>query len=134
MNTKKLISMVEFILEIDWLTTIEFCNKYQIPRPKFHGDVDYCVSEIFRIDAVKQNMFVSYAKLLNKDLTTDILIKQFDFETLDVNGGFPSYRLGKYTIQNDSYGFRLLPYDSVDGYRVNKVSDLVSLGLFYNER
>lgn len=128
-----LVSMVDFILQIDWLTTTEFCTKYQIPLPKHAQDIDFNVSEFLRIDAIKHRMFVDYAKFLNNKITTDHLVKQFNFEPLDVRGGFPRFKLGKYEIVNNEYGFVLQPYDSVDGFNINKIGDLTSLGISYNK-
>ena len=129
---KKLISLIDYVLQIDFMTTVEFCNVYQIPKPKFACDVDFGVSEIFRIDAIKQKMFVDYAKFLNKDITVDIL-KTLGFNQAVYKGeNMPEYTNGKYEIANDKYGFYLQPYDSVDGQRVRKVFQLCELGLTIN--
>ena len=59
----------EYILEIDWLTTTEFCNKFNVPHPRFTGEVESSVNEMLRIDAVKHRMFVEKAKEIRKNLT-----------------------------------------------------------------
>jgi len=64
MKVKKLIPMVQFILEIDWMTTKEFCETYQIPLPTVTGGVN----DFLQVDAIKHKMFVEYAKFLNKPL------------------------------------------------------------------
>jgi len=71
---KKLISMVDFILEIDWLTTKEFCDKYKVPLPFFTGEVKSSAEQFLQIDAIKQKMFVEYAKFLNKKLTLEMFV------------------------------------------------------------
>jgi len=69
---KKLISMVDFILEIDWLTTKEFCDKYKVPYPVFTGEIQSSVDQFLQIDAIKQKMFVEYAKFLNKKIILEM--------------------------------------------------------------
>jgi len=59
--------MIDYILDIDWLTTKEFCDKYKIPIPIATRDINWNVSEFFRIDAIKWKMVMEYAKKLNKD-------------------------------------------------------------------
>ncbi len=56
--------MVQFILEIDWMTTKEFCETYQVPLPTLIGGVN----DFLQVDAIKHKMFVEYAKFLNKPL------------------------------------------------------------------
>jgi hypothetical protein len=74
MNTQKLISMVDFILNIDMMTTKEFCEKYCIPSQK-------CNVEFYlQIDAIKHKMFVEYAKFLNTPLKISM------FYPFDENG------------------------------------------------
>lgn len=132
MKNQKLISMVDFILEIDWMTTKEFCEKHGIPVPYFTGEVESSAKLLLQVDAIKHRMFVDYAKLLNKNITTEILTKNLGFESIDARGGYPSYVKWKYKIVNDQYGFRLEPYDSVDGCRIHKLNDLISYGIIYN--
>jgi len=126
----KLIPMVQFILEIDWMNTKEFCNKYSVPLPRFTGDIQTSADKFLQIDAIKHKMFVEHAKLLNKEINTDILVKNLGFEILPVRGN-PQYKNGKYTVSNDQYGFYLEPYDSIDGERLDKLSDLTSYGFTY---
>ncbi len=122
--------MVRFILDIDWMTTIEFCETYKIPHPYFIGDIKTSADLFLQVDAIKQKMFVEYAKLLNKDITAELL-KKLGFECLDTRGGFQIYKNGKYQIIDDQYGFWLDPYDSADGRRVHKINDLIDLSLTY---
>lgn len=55
-------SMIDFILNTDWMTTTEFCKYHGVPLP--------CISEsadgLLRIDAIKHRMFVDYAKKLGR--------------------------------------------------------------------
>lgn len=60
-------AMIKYILEIDALTTTEFCNKYNVPKPVFTGEVNSSVNEMLRIDAVKHRMFVQKAKEIFKN-------------------------------------------------------------------
>lgn len=130
----KIISMVQFVLDIDWMTTKEFCAEYSIPRPYFTGDIKSSADQFRKLDVIKHKMFVEYAKLLNKNITTEILQKNMAFESVDVRGGNPQFKNGKYTITNDEFGFWLEPYDSVDGCRISKIEDFVNYGLTYNDQ
>lgn len=133
METKKLVSMVDFILEIDWLTTKEFCDAYGIPYPYFTGEIKSSVDQFLQVDAIKHKMFVEYAKFLRKDLKIEMFIGEnpifVGFEKVDVRGGNPKVKNRKYEITNDQFGFWLEPYDSVDGYRLHKIQDLVGLNV-----
>lgn len=125
--------MIDFILEIDWLTTKEFCDKYSVPHPVFTGQIKSSADQFLRIDVVKQKMFVEYAKFLNKKLT----IEMFEGERKIFIGGqyidrqpstnYNTYEiLGKAvfkdsnTTKNSSLGL--------------KINDLVSFGITYIER
>lgn len=125
--------MVQFILEIDWMTTKEFCDTYSVPRPYFTGDVKTSADKLLQVDAIKHKLFVEYAKFLAKDISIDILKNKLGFADLEVRGGYPKFSNGKFTITNDEYGFWLEPYDSVDGIRLSKVEDLVGYGFNYND-
>lgn len=74
-----LISMVNFILETDWLTTKEFCDKYNVPLPKFTGEVNSSVNELLAIDAIKHRYFVEYAKMLNRKITINDFVSDKPF-------------------------------------------------------
>lgn len=76
MKTKNLIPMVDFILNIDWMTTTEFCNETGAPLPTIKGGVN----SFLQIDAIKHRMFVEYAKFLKKPLEMSM------FYPLDENG------------------------------------------------
>ena len=54
--------MVDFILEMDWLTTTEFCEKYNVPQPEISKGIDGGVKTLLQIDTIKQRMFVEKAK------------------------------------------------------------------------
>ena len=136
MKTSKLIPMVQFILDIDWMTTIEFCNTYEVPHPQWTGDVRTSADKFLQVDAIKHKMFTEYAKFLSKKLTVKMFTgtnpKIIGFESVDVRGGNPKFKNGKYEITNDEFGFFLEPYDSVDGCRISRVEDLVNYGFSYN--
>lgn len=55
-------SMITFILNIDWMTTTEFCNAYNVPLPT----VNEGVNGLLRIDAVKHKMILDRAKALDR--------------------------------------------------------------------
>ncbi|HTJ53321.1 MAG TPA: hypothetical protein VL443_27890 [Cyclobacteriaceae bacterium] len=55
-------SIKDFILELDWLTTKEFCEKYNIETPSWKGSVELAASEFLNIDAIKWNMVKDFAK------------------------------------------------------------------------
>jgi hypothetical protein len=57
METIKLKSMIQFILDIDWMTTEEFCEAYHIPIPVFTGDVKSSADQLLQIDAVKHRIY-----------------------------------------------------------------------------
>ncbi len=130
--------MVKFILEIDWLTTKEFCDKYSVPHPFYTGEVNSSVDKLLQVDAVKHRMFLEYAKFLNKDLTKDMFVGEspifVGFEVVDVcDGAFTlsgesvntQVKNEKYTITFVKDGFYL---DS-DGVRLVKIEDLASAKL-----
>lgn len=52
----------QFVLDLDWLTTVEFCDKYKIPHPYFTGDVKTSADQFLRLDAIKYRMIVEKAK------------------------------------------------------------------------
>lgn len=70
MAAKKLIPMTQFILDIDWMTTKEFCEEFKVPLPTVTGGAN----DFLQIDAIKQKIFVEYAKFLNMDLREDMFI------------------------------------------------------------
>jgi hypothetical protein len=60
-------TMIEYILEIDSMTTKEFCDKFKVPHPYFTGDVESSANLLIQIDAIKYKMFVEYAKDLRRN-------------------------------------------------------------------
>lgn len=128
--------MVDYILEIDWLTTVELCNKYGIPLPKFTGQVDSSVSEIFRIDAIKQKMFVDYAKFLSKNITLEMFVgSNAIFDNFETTINSDKIRVLKKKNENQVYSY-LDSEDFIMHYPrgAKKLYELTSLGLFYSER
>ncbi len=132
MQSKTLIPMHQFILEIDFMSTSEFCDTYGVPHPYFTGDVQSSADKFLQVDAIKHKIFVEYAKFLNKPLTTEILLKLLGFEAVDIRAGNEKYKQGQYVIENDEFGYWLEPYGSVDGLRIHKVNDLVFLNISHN--
>jgi hypothetical protein len=129
MKTKKLVPMIQFILDIDWMTTTEFCNETGAPIPTIKGGVD----SFLQIDAIKHRLFVEYAKFLNKELTYEM------FE-----GEKRIFECGKYIDRQPSTQFNTYEVNGVVLFadtntqrnvsRGLKVSDLTTLGISYNER
>jgi hypothetical protein len=126
MKTKELLSMVDFILEIDFMTTIEFCKNYEVQLPTIQAGAN----GLLQIDAIKHKMFVEYAKFLNKKLTIDMFEGE---KNLFVGGKYvdrqPSIHWNTYEIRN-----RVVFQDS-NGKQNNsiglKVSDLCGFGVLY---
>lgn len=125
----KLITMVQFIIEMDWLSTKEFCTKYNVPRPRWTGDIKSSSDQLLNIDAIKHKMFVEYAKILNKEITVGILQERMGFKSIETRSDRFTYKNGKVEIVNDQYGFWFNGYDGIDGKRISRVEDLVSLEL-----
>ncbi|MES2287521.1 MAG: hypothetical protein V4547_17635 [Bacteroidota bacterium] len=128
---RKLVSMVDYILAIDWMGTAEFCKEYGIQEPYFTGEIESSAKQFLKVDCVKHRLFVQHAKFLNKPLN-GAMLKGLEFHCIDMCGGHPQYESGKYQITNDEYGFYLQPYDSVDGARISKVMDLIGLEVYYH--
>lgn len=122
--------MVDFILEIDFMTTGEFCKNYELQLPTIQDGAN----GLLQIDAIKHKMFVEYAKILSRNISVQVLKTNLGFTDIETRGGFPRFKNGKYFITHDDFGFWLEPYDSVDGIRLSKIGNLVGLGIFYNDR
>lgn len=60
----------QFVRELDWLTTKEFCEKYNIEIPSWKGNVQLAASEFIRLDAIKWNMTKEFVKHGIKNSTT----------------------------------------------------------------
>lgn len=130
----KLIPMIQYILEIDWLGTKEFCDKFNVPVPTWKGSVPLASYEMHVVGDIKGKMYVDYAKILNKELSEDLLLKKIGFIRVeDLRGAYPTFKNGKYEIINDVYGWWRSAYDSVDAKRVHRISDLLDLELTYTE-
>lgn len=59
---EKMESMTDYILNIDWMTTTEFCKTYDVPLPT----VSDGVNGFLQVDAIKHKMFVEHAKKLRR--------------------------------------------------------------------
>lgn len=57
--------LINFILEIESLTTSEFCKKYDIELPSWKGIIEVATIEFLRLDAIKWRMVKDKAKELN---------------------------------------------------------------------
>jgi len=146
MTKKKLISVLDYILDIDWLTTKEFCSKYNVPAPTIKGGVN----DFLQVDAIKQKMFVEYAKFLNKNITEDMFIgenaifpdfvkcSQKDAAIKGISKSFDNFGKNEFSItilrlSGKEYGQKdKLSY--VTSYHLKKINDLVKDGVYYNER
>lgn len=62
-------SMIKFILDIDWMTTTEFCNTYKIPLPTASGGA----AGFLAVDAIKHKMFVDHAKKLSRAAGAELI-------------------------------------------------------------
>jgi len=77
-EAEELKPMVDFILEIDWMTTVEFCDKYKVPHPRMvmgaggQPDIRKSADMFLQVDAIKQKMFVEHAKKLARQTPTKI--------------------------------------------------------------
>lgn len=70
----KLVSMVQYILDIDFLSTIEFCDTFGVPHPVFTGEVKSTADQFLQIDAIKNRLFKDYAKFLNQPLNLKMFV------------------------------------------------------------
>jgi hypothetical protein len=127
----KLVNLTDFVVNLDYLTTKEFCHTHKVPEPTVHEGTE----GLFRIDSIKHRFVVQYAKFLKKSITTDILVKTFGFLPQNERSNiYLPYVWDKYTIRTDQYGFWLNAYDGIDGRRVHTLGDLVDLGLVYKDK
>lgn len=63
----------DFVLELDFMTTTEFCAKYNIPPPKLDkNDLEKSALDFLRIDAIKWKMVMEYAKNLRSIKTPSV--------------------------------------------------------------
>ena len=130
-ETNILKSLSDYILDIDFMTTNEFCLAYKVPMPYFTGDVKTSVDLILQIDAIKQRMFVEYAKFLNKELCMEM----FEGDRKIFEGGQyidrqPSHDWNTYEIKDV-----VIFMDSNKGQNRpigKRVSDLTGKGLTYS--
>ena len=137
--------MTQFILDIDWMTTKEFCETYKIQLPTVTGGVN----DFLQVDAIKQKMFVEYAKLLNMDLREDMFTGETpifpDFikcspkhaEQLGIRKSFDNFGKNEFMMRifQKNYKAGDKVYDTwVTHFHLKKVEQLATFGLLYNER
>jgi len=129
MKTKKLIPMIQFIIEIDWMTTSEFCQESGAPLPNIRDGVN----SFLQIDAIKHRMFVEYAKFLSKTLTIDM----FEGDGKIFEGG--KYKDRQPSVNWNTYEIKgVVIFKDSNGQRYNslglKVCDLAGRGISYYAR
>lgn len=56
--------MLNFIMDIDAMTTTEFCKAHNIDTTCWQGDVQLAVNDMFRVDGVKNRLITEKAKEL----------------------------------------------------------------------
>lgn len=122
--------LVEYILEIDYLTTKEFCDKFKVPHPTLINGVE----SFLQIDAVKHRMFVDKAKQLYKNrVTLDFIhaalqhseIKNYEYSRPDgYTPPFNNYKFNKFSIQ-----FRIFAGAIDCGVQTNTYGTEVSIPL-----
>ena len=137
--------MTQFILDIDWMTTKEFCENYKIPLPTVRGGVN----DFLQVDAIKQKMFVEYAKFLNTDLREDMFTGENpifpDFikctpkqaKQLGIKKSFDNFGKNEFMMSlfKKDYKAGDKIYDTyVTYFHIKKVEQLATFGLIYNER
>lgn len=131
MKVIKLVPMVQLILDIDWLTTKEFCNEYGVPLPYFTGDVKTSADKFLQVDAVKHRMFVSYAKTLNKKIDRTMFFGNGKiFLGFDQSGNEKEmlFSFGELEILSNNEGFWILavkPNSTVK--KIERVQDLIGI-------
>ena len=153
--------MVQFILEIDWMTTKDFCDTYHIPHPYFTGDVKTSVDKFLQVDAIKHKMFVEYAKFLNKPLEMGMFyplnekgeVMFYDSINIEMANKFKDLKskllFSEFSIEGDyqSPGMKIHFQDVLNIWWWDKatqvwelskglktIGDLVNYGLSYNDR
>ena len=65
--------LVKYILELDFLTTKEFCEKYAIPLPLFLKGMSATelAYKFIKLDAIKFNMIIEKTKEISKRNNSD---------------------------------------------------------------
>lgn len=58
--------LLNYILDIDTLSTKEFCEANNIELPSWKGDVTLAASEFIRLDAIKWKMAKEKAKEIKR--------------------------------------------------------------------
>ena len=117
--------MSRFVLETSSLTTIEFCSKYEIPRPS-----DF-LSEC-KFKEIKLRGFVDYAKFLSKKITVEVLTKELGFVFLDSKDKSIEFINNGYCVVNTKHDFWLCSHDATEGREIKTVEDLVGIGIQVN--
>lgn len=57
---------LHFALDIDWLTTNEFCDKFSIPVPRWAGNAQALADQVLHLDAIKYKMLIDKAKEISR--------------------------------------------------------------------
>ena len=57
----KVLTVEEYVIYLESLTTKEFCKLHDIPVPTFTGDVKTTVSGFLQIDSLKYRLIREYA-------------------------------------------------------------------------
>src|SRR5690606_9584632 len=63
---------LHFALDIDWLTTNEFCDKFSIPVPRWAGNVQALADQVLHLDAIKYKMLIDKAKEISRRKPTQV--------------------------------------------------------------
>ena len=61
---KQFKDVYQFVLEIDFMTTTEFCNRFNYPVPQWQGVVQVAVMDMLTVDAAKAKVIIEFAKRL----------------------------------------------------------------------
>ena len=69
MKTYPLIPLSQYVLEVDALSTQEFCEKFKLPPPSWTGETESTALQFIHLDSLKYDMVLQYTKFLNTPLT-----------------------------------------------------------------
>ena len=128
--------MTEFILEIDWLTTKDFCDRFKVPHPYYTGDVKSSADQFIHIDAIKHKMFVEYAKFLKGKLNLNMFIgDKAIFPGFEKATNFENIPVLRMVGSNQVYAWL-----NTDNFEMNfprqavRIEDLVQIELKYTPK